>query len=63
MIELSEIQVAMCKVIKESGFEGLEKVFLNTYEFSVTAIEKWEVDVDGHTLTQEEYEAWAKQND
>lgn len=71
MTELSEIQVAMCKVIKECGFEGLDKVKLQSFnetwilvnEFTPDEHLTWEIELDGRKLTQEEYEAWVKQND
>lgn len=82
MIELTEIQVAMCKAIKECGFEGLDKVKVNKFfyyhhllptpegfgfdgksNFANIKTGDWSVFLDGHTLTQEEYETWAKQND
>ena len=51
---LNEIKAAMCGVIYECGINSMDSLKVHTFDWSVT--------IDGHTLTKQEYDEWAKQN-
>lgn len=69
---MTPIQEAMCRVIRECGFEGLDKVKKNSLTIDREVIPDgvndfgyvthrpggWTITLDGHMLTQREYNEW-----
>ncbi|AIM40706.1 hypothetical protein N22_004 [Idiomarinaceae phage 1N2-2] len=64
---MTPTQQAMCAVIRESGLEGLNRARGNLdgkvihAEDAFGRVTAWIITIDGHTVTQQEYEQWAKQ--
>lgn len=56
---LTPIQQAMCATLHKYGWQGICN---SSGDLSVSAWRKhgtgWVIDIDGHTITQEEYEQW-----
>lgn len=76
MSNLTPIQEAICAVIRDSGIDGLKSCYVSELSlshepviFHDSIIERtrisgeWRVTVDGHEVTQKEYEQWEKRND
>lgn len=66
---MTPTQQAMCAVIRESGRLDLKRFKTKSYNLTFHLIDgwtpdehvQWEMELDGHTLTQQEYEEWEKQ--
>ena len=65
---MTPIQEAMCETIKKHGCGGLLRSIggLPVRVWREGVIDEqctgyWVIDIDGHTLTQQEYEQWVEQ--
>ena len=56
---LTPTQEAICRVIRMSGVDALRVCALSVQYYAGRG--QWEVVVDGHALTQREYEGWVEQ--